>query len=315
MNEKPDIVRSYQGLSYLRFWYRTVHQARTMVGMKGNFLKRLSIRHHGLFGNFKEPVFILGCPRSGTTFLGNVLAELPSATYYFEPPVMKYFTRLVYEGLASEKKAIRFYRRVARILMITAPGLGSRFIEKNPKHTWIAELLLKAFPKAKFIILSRDGRDVALSLSLKPWHLKESASLGKREPGGYLYGPYPHFYIEAERREEYEKTSDLHRCIWIWQRYAAEIERLRTALPQDCQHHLRYEDLVSDPKGSMEDILQFIGEDKVSAFDAVMKVAKTGHCSSVGRWRKHFSSSDLEIVEQEAGPLLSSLGYQTPAKV
>ena len=315
MSEATEHVRTFEGLSYLRLWARTLRQARKLVGMEGQSLERQKVRLRSLFGPLEKPVFILGCPRSGTTFLGEVLAALPSATYYFEPPAMKYYTRLIREKLVSPKQAKRFYQRGCRALLLAAPGQGKRLIEKNPNHTWVAHTLLDAFPDAQFIIISRDGRDIALSLSQKPWHLAKSETSGRREPGGYLYGPQPHFYIEPNRRQEFAETSDFHRCVWIWRQHAEEIERLRSSLPKSCQHHLDYEDLVSDPEAAMRGILNFIGENDRNSFESVMKIAKTGHRSSVGRWKKHFSESDLKIFEQEAGPLLSSLGYQETAEV
>lgn len=308
MNQnKSQIVKELGLLGRLRCWRRTLIQARNMM-YKSSSAKYWRTRMSALVG-IKRPVFILGCPRSGTTFLGKVLEVLPNVSYYFEPPIMKYYTRLIYENKVSEGQVKRFYRRGSQALMLAAPGSGPRMIEKNPKHTWVAESLMKAFPDAQFVIISRDGRDVSLSLKEKPWHLAESLSLGRREPGGYLYGPYPHFYIEKERAEEYRQTSDIHRCIWIWRRYAEEIERLREVLPDEVQHHLTYEDLLFKPEETQDKLLTFLEEDDKESRRLVKAAASKGHTSSVGRGKQIFTVQEMEEIRNEAGAMLDKLGY------
>ena len=263
------------------------------------------------FGALEKPVFILGCPRSGTTYLGNILEMMPGASYYFEPPILKYYARPVYEGRVSPSRSRRFYRSCCRSLLFVAPGTGPRVVEKNPNHTWVAEALYHAFPDARFIIISRDGRDTALSLSQKPWHLKESVATGKREPGGYLYGPFPHFYIEEHRRDEYLHTSDMHRCAWIWRRHAEQIAHLRQALPADCQFHISYESLILQPEKTLGFILEFIGENDERTRKKVFAAAREGHTFSLGRWRKGLKPSDLQIIQREAGEMLERSDYAT----
>ncbi len=307
MSDLP--VLTFKGIDYLKLWRRTILQARKLVPVSSDGQLRMSDRLQVGLKKIERPVFILGCPRSGTTFLGNVLGTLPGGSYYFEPQAMKYFTRLIHEGKVTQAQVRRFYQWGARALLTMAPGNGKRFIEKNPKHTWVAEALLEVFPDAQFVILTRDGRDVALSLKEKPWHLAESSQLNRREPGGYRYGPYPHFYIEPERRGEYEQTSDLHRCIWIWRQYAEEVERLRKVIPEKNQFHLTYEDLILQSERTMDSLLNYLREDDPEAREAVMGAVAKAHQSSVGRGSKAFSEDEMMVIRKEAGSLLDQLGY------
>lgn len=283
--------------------------ARLLAAAPATRTDRLRVRLHA-FAPIHRPVFVLGCPRSGTTFLGEVLQTMPTVSYYFEPPALKYYTRLIYQKQVSLAQARRFYRWGLRALLWNAPGKGPRIIEKNPNHTWVAETLLSIFPDAQFIVISRDARDTALSLAQKPWHLRSSLGSSRREPGGYLYGPYPHFYIEPDRGEEFAQTSDLHRCIWIWRRHAEEIERLKTALPAAVQCHVRYEDLILEPQREWSRLLDFIGEHTPAARTAVAEAAKQGHSSSIGRWKKSLQPADLTLIEREAGALMKQLHYE-----
>jgi hypothetical protein len=234
---------------------------------------------------------------------------MPEATYFFEPPIMKYYARLIYEGRVSFPQVRRFYHLGFRSLLLAAPGSGPRIVEKNPNHTWVAETLLAVFPTAQFVVIVRDGRDTALSLSEQPWHQRDSLGSGKREPGGYSYGPYPHFYIEPERAGEFATTSDFHRCVWIWRRHTEEIERLRNALPSRSWHELRYETLIEEPNEVLDELLSFLGEETTVARRALHDAARSEHRRSIGRWRSHLTREDLAVVAAEAGPLLRRLGY------
>lgn len=299
-----EVVKDFRGVRFYRYWWSTLKLARKNVATDCGSMTGNEIRRRTLMSGVENPVFILGCPRSGTTYLGRMLAELPSVSYYFEPPILKYYSRLVYEGSVTVKQATKFYRQACRSLMLFAPGRGSRFIEKNPKHTWVAEALYHAFPDAQFVVISRDGRDVAASLREKPWHLAESASTVRREPGGYRYGPFAHFYIESDRSDEYHNTTDLHRCIWIWRRYAEEIRRLGDVVPNRSQLHLRYEDLVLESDTTISRLAEFIGESDSDSIDRLHKFSRTGKTTSVGRWKNTFSAADLATIEREAGELL-----------
>lgn len=302
------IVTELRGRAYWAKWGGTMRQARRTVDRPASPTARLRTRLRSL-APIRRPVFVLGCPRSGTTYLGSLLAALPGTTYFYEPPSLKHFARAVHDRTASEAAIRRTYRWGLHALLLAAPGSGPRVVEKNPTHTWAAESLLRAFPDASFVVITRDGRDTAVSLAEKPWHRGDSVGSGRREPGGYLYGPYAPFYIEPERADEFERTSDLHRCAWIWRRHQEEVERLRAELPGDVQHHLRYEDLVRDPKPALDALLDFLGEDDDESWAAVTAAADAGHASSVGRWQRVLTGDDLAVVNEEAGPLLRKLGY------
>ena len=305
----PEAVLTLRGRRFWLKWRDTLYQARRMTVIPSEIGARTRTRLYSL-SPIRKPIFILGCPRSGTTFLGEVLQALPSSTYFYEPPSMKYYSRLVYEKKVTFSQARRFYRLGFHALLLAAPGSGPRVIEKNPTHTWIAQVLQTIFPDALFVVIRRDGRDTALSLLQKPWHLKNSLEMNRREPGGYIYGPFPHFYIEPERSQEFTATSDLHRCIWIWRRFTEEIERLRTALPPASQLHLNYEELIRQPGTTINKLLEFIGAFEEGARAPVTQAAAAGHDASIGRWKSAFGDPELDVIEREAGALLRRLGYE-----
>jgi hypothetical protein len=241
--------------------------------------------------------------------LGELLETLPHISYYYEPPALKYYSRLIYEGKVNRYQARLAYELNFRLLLFRSPGNGPRIAEKNPAHTWIAEFLYAMYPDAKFLVISRDGRDTALSLMRKPWHLASSSSLGKRDPGEYLYGPYPHFYIERSRAAEYIATTDFHRCIWIWRRFADKAEQLKHTIPAQAQHHLRYEELVLHPESTIPPLLEFLGENDPASIESAMRAAAHGFKSSIGRWQAELTDEQKQVAETEAGETLRKAGY------
>jgi hypothetical protein len=258
----------------------------------------------------RAPVFLIGAPRSGTTFLGGSLSSIPTVSYHHEPIATKLASRYVYQGLWSERKARRFYRLVYRTLLRAHLNGDQTFVEKTPRNSYLVAFLHRAFPDARFIHIIRDGRDAALSYSKKPWLQAAMAGSGRVSPGGYPNGPTPRYWVEPERRHEFETTTDIHRCVWGWKRHTESALASGRALPASLYHELRYEDLVREPVREGERILDFLGLSRHDAsrsrfLDAVGKADP----SSIGGWRRELDDAAVRQIEAEAGELLKQLGY------
>jgi LPS sulfotransferase NodH len=258
--------------------------------------------------NLDSPVFVIGSPRSGTTFLGSCLAALPGLSYHYEPVATKYAARLVYDGTWGFARARRFYRAVYGCLAGAHLDADLRFAEKTPRNCFLVPFLARAFPGAVFVYIERDGRDAALSHSKKPWLQRSQAGSGRREPGGHAYGA-ARFYIEPERAAEFEATTDIHRCIWAWRRHVEAARSGLAALPPSRVHTVRYEALVADPEGEGGRVLDALGVRDAEARARFGARAAEARPDSVGGWRRELSDAALAQVEAEAGPLLRSLRY------
>ena len=109
----------------------------------------------------REPVFIVGCGRSGTTMLLAILSADP--TLYGVSEETEAFADV---GPFTPDEARR--RRAVLhdfIARETTPFAGRlRFVEKTPKHTHSIDFIRKTYEgKVKFIHIVRDGRDVVTS--------------------------------------------------------------------------------------------------------------------------------------------------------
>jgi glycosyltransferase involved in cell wall biosynthesis len=256
-------------------------------------------------GRVREPVFVVGSPRSGTTFLGECLGAMPVISYHHEPVATKAAAAFVELGVWHEERASRFFRKVYRCLLRLRLDGGLRYVDKTPRNVFLMPFLSRAFPDARFIHIVRDGRDVALSWSERPW-FRDDAPKGY-EPGGYRYGPRPAMWVEPDRIEEFLQTTTAHRCAWGWRRFVeaglAGSEALGDAVLQ-----VRYERLMADPDGEGERILDFLGIGHEASRRAFLEALGNADPSSVGRWR---AVPDLgDEARAEMADLLKRLGYE-----
>ncbi|MDQ3492950.1 MAG: sulfotransferase [Chloroflexota bacterium] len=257
-----------------------------------------------------RPLFLIGAARSGTTFLGDCVGRIPEISYHHEPPATKAAGRYVYDRLWSFRRSRWFYRSVyAWLLRVELDG-GLRFCEKTPTNSLLLPFLDRAFRDAQFIHIVRDGRDVAASHLQKPWLLASSKGSTLREPGGYLHGPYAPWWVEDGRETEFETTSDIHRMIWAWRRYVEAALRDGPTLGPDRYLEIRYEDLMADPRGHGERMLDFMQIDEPASRAAFMTALGRADAGSIGGWRRQLRDTELAVVEADSGDLLRGLGYR-----
>ena len=249
----------------------------------------------------QPPLFVIGAPRSGTTFIGDCLGAAPSLSYHYEPPVLREVVRRVGWGDWDTRFAGRVFRLTYRSLRLLDPKANAvRVADKTPEHAFTVQLLDAVFPGAQFVLMIRDGRDVATSLAQMPW--LRGVEDGRRR------GEQPRFWVEPERAQEFTSTTDFHRAVWAWRRYT-EAALAARALGADRYQEVRYEDLTTDPRGVATKLLDFIGLWDEGDRVPFLAVASTAHGDAVGRWRSGLSEDEHDCAWQEAGDLLSGLGY------
>ncbi|MGN9812284.1 sulfotransferase family protein [Micromonospora sp. BQ11] len=257
----------------------------------------------------ERPIFILGAPRSGTTFLGSCVGALPDVSYHFEPRLTKAVARCVYEGSWSPQRAARYFRGYYGALLAASGHGGLRFAEKDPENCFIVPFLAEVFPDAVFLHISRDGRDVAVSHAEQPWLNAASTGSGRSGRGGTQWGATPRFWVEPERRTEFTQVSDLGRSAWMWRRFTGSALAQLAELPAERVRHLRYEDIVSRPAEAAEVVADFLEVTDPSGRQALHARFGKARPNSVGRWRQRLDSKDLTDVLRQAEPLLTDLGY------
>src|SRR5262244_262140 len=116
--------------------------------------KRPSVR--ALDPRLHRPIFIIGAPRSGTTFLGDCIGRMPEVSYHFEPRLTKAAARCVYDGSWTERRCATVFRVSYSALLLAGLHGGRRFAEKNPENGFVVPFLAETMPDAQFIHIIRD---------------------------------------------------------------------------------------------------------------------------------------------------------------
>ncbi len=240
-------------------------------------------------------VFVVGCPRSGTTFLAGAIGAQPGFVDLGEVhPLKRAIPSL---AVLPEDEAAPQLRRVLERVRKLGLAQHLRGVEQTPETAFVLPAALDAYPAATAVHVVRDGRDVVCSLLERGW-----LSTGRTgaDDARLPYGSQARFWVEPERAEEFERASDARRAAWAWRRYvtAARAKPDRTIA-------LRYEEIVAAPDmvaGPVADLLRTETEPLARAF-------AEAHSRSIGRWREDLSEEQLADVESEAGELLAELGY------
>ncbi|NOY53030.1 MAG: sulfotransferase [Deltaproteobacteria bacterium] len=256
----------------------------------------------------KEPIFIIGCPRSGTTLLARMLEP----TSYGKPVeshfITKYYKQLSQYGDLSQWKNFnalltsilrerpvqqwnlnidleKFYRGmeefhyseiVNKLCLLRAKTRGrAAWGDKTPNYLFDLDILDQLFPDAKYIYIVRDGRDVALSILQKPW------------------GPN-NIYCCAEY---WEKCNNKHKTV------LDKLTKNRQLYP------VKYENLIHDPNKIIASIYDFLCE----PYDSGKITPLIAHVNkeNCNRWKTIMTPHQVRIFESIAEKTLNRFGYET----
>lgn len=244
-------------------------------------------------------VFVVGSPRSGTTFLASVIGSVPGFVDLGEvAPVKAAVPDLA--ALEPDEAA----RRLRRTLTVArrAGLVGSvRAVEQTPEVAHLLRAVPIAYPEARIVHMVRDGRDVVCSLLDKRW-LRPAQT--ETDDAGLAYGSYARFWVEPDRRAEFERVSDARRAAWVWRAYLGAVRA--SGVPV---HEIRYERMAESPEAVAVELAAYLEAPAAPFVSALGRV----HAESVDRWRRDLDEAQLADVMSEAGDLLRELGYVSSA--
>jgi hypothetical protein len=273
----------------------------------------------------QAPFFIVGSGRSGTTLLRMILAShsrisIPPETWYLNrmtdlldvsrpltPQEVEKVTQTMvnhyrwpdlkfdasefrHEIAALESPHLRDIVELVYEKHLSREG-KTRWGDKTPGYIEFIPQLSRMFPGARFIHLTRDGRDVAKSFQSRRWN-------GKRLHDN------AHEWIDATR----------HAARWRNSAFSSQFLEVR------------YEDLVLSPELTVRRICEFIGEqfepqmlawqEKVAALvperEASIheKLSQPPGAEDVFRWKREMSSLEALVCEAFMGQQLAEYGYE-----
>ena len=240
-------------------------------------------------------VFIVGSPRSGTTFLGRTIGGIPGFADLSEvTPLKAAIPRLAALPQAQAAERIgQILERVRHLALVHT----LRSVEQTPETSFVLPAALLAYPEGRALHIVRDGRDVVCSLLERGW-LRSGRS--GRDDARHPFGAQARFWVEPDRIEEFEQASDAARAAWAWRRYVEAVRQVDEGVLE-----LRYEQMVTDHESAASAIASHLGTDPAPILAGLTYASDR----SIGRYPHDLTPEQLADVEREAGPLLRELGY------
>jgi hypothetical protein len=241
-------------------------------------------------------VFVVGSPRSGTTFFAGALGEQPGFVDLSE--VSPHKASIPSLAALPEAEAARRIHSVLERVRTLALVRGWRGVEQTPETAFVLSAALAAYPEGRAVHLVRDGRDVVGSLLERGW-----LSAGRKggDDAKLAYGPRARFWVEPERAEEFESASEATRAAWAWRAYVSAARSV--ADPRVLE--LRYEAIAADPAEAARTVAAHLRSDPAPLERSLGRFTDT----SIGRYRLDLLPEQLADVDGEAGALLAELGY------
>jgi hypothetical protein len=273
-----------------------------------------------------RPIFVVGCPRSGTTMLQLMLHAHPRIAI---PPE----TRFLLEGFRRRRgfgdlREVGNRRALAEWIVRTRatkahdlgldgdalieeivagpPTFGSavgivfrayarrfgkaRWGDKRPSYATNLDVVLRLFPDAQVVNIIRDGRDCVASLKEMPWH-----------------------------------RAGIEQSISLWARSIDRTRQARGRLGDERYHELSYEHLVRDPEPLLRGLCDFLGEpfspamtEPAAVADVAVPAGKTWHERTrgavsddrVASWRHRLTPAEIGLCEAVLGRRLRACGYE-----
>lgn len=277
--------------------------------------------------NPEKIVWILGSPRTGSTWLSKILGEPEGHAQWREPffgVVLGFRNNLAHREYINSKQFLlgEPYRdvwvRSMRNLFLDVgrfkfPNIASRhhLIVKEPNGSMSAPLILEAFPESKLVFLVRDSRDVVASLL-------DAA----RKGSWYGYDKFEASVAEAVLRGG-DAASAGHNAFveQLAKNYVANVGAVEEAYARHTDGAkvlVRYEDLRKDPLKQAALICEAlrieVGESQLE--QAVKKHSwenisegdrgpgKFHRKATPGGWKDDLTPEQAALVERITAPLL-----------
>lgn len=275
-------------------------------------------------------VFIIGCPRSGSTWLSLLLAQHPEVTVFQHAKFMQYLrslyawwkkkdvgfgksivsvasndiepsaagkrTPLRYGSIFSEKDCVGLCRNAADQVFhaVAKKHAGTKVVvDKTPESLHIASFINKVYPDAIFLHIVRDPRSVVTSLK----------SAGKT----WAKGEFPTKIIDAAE---------------FWNFHVSIGQKVMEQTPNYMQ--IRYEDLKQIGAPCLKEVYQFLGlevkeELCTQAFEATRfsELKKDDRMpegffrkGELASWHKELPSRDIRMIEHVSAAAMKHLNYE-----
>lgn len=271
----------------------------------------------------KEPIYILGTGRSGSTFLGNVMSLHPDICYLNEPKALWHSVYPSCDVIGSYTEQLANFRidvnyatkgviNNARKLYAYALAFtgNNRILDKHGLSIFGVDFIKSIFPDAKIIFLVRDGNDTVASVARwsklngtvmldekndwwgvnnRKWNLLVEELVAGDEDLG------PHI----DEIKKIDSQVDMAAVEWILT--MKEGQRLLELYPESTKI-IHYEDFLQKSDQTLDGIFEFTNLDDS---DRVKKYT----CENMKLPYKRDEFNLMPVIEDVFLKTLSSIGY------
>ena len=271
----------------------------------------------------KKLVWVLGTPRSGSTWLTMGLLDHEQNVIWNEPFIGKIF-QVAKETVISKTrlKSLFFDNRfkkncwlpILRKLLITRAYYHSQNLEQNiiikePTGGGGAEILMECLPNSKLIFLLRDGRDVVDSFmdAIKPDSWKGSRKV----------------QLDEENNEK-KHNKKIRQYSEMWNSFISSVSNAYETHNPDLRLLVKYEDLRKDTFPELKKIYDFIGI-KITDEELKRKIDELAYenvadsnkgegkkirTAKPGGYMDNFNEKEIELMNSIMSDTLKMMGYQ-----
>lgn len=265
-------------------------------------------------------VWIMGSPRTGSTWLATQLLNQQNNIIWDEPYIGRHVARRPIEKKSpnhqqffSVEHELNWIPALRKLILIRAfshaQTLTQNIIIKEPNGSRGAERIMKTLPNSKLIFLVRDGRDVVDS-NLDAVRPDSWANFGKSKLNskGTISGRRKWI---REFSEEWLVNTET--TLYAFEKHAIQNKIL-----------IKYEELRKNTFYELKKIYQFlnmnIDESVISEivnqydFNKIPKSqkgpGKFNRLATPGEWKKKFEKDEIDIMNSIFGHVLKKIGYE-----
>jgi tetratricopeptide (TPR) repeat protein len=246
----------------------------------------------------RDPIFLVGFPRSGTTLLDTMLMGLPELSVLEERPmVAELVTELGSEDIddLSPERVEQLRDGYFASALRNGWQEGRWLVDKHPLNMARVPVIHRLFPGARFILAERHPADVVLSCYMANFRLN---------------------FAMRSFTDLTEAALTYDAVFRAWHR-ARELFGIAA-------HAVRYERLIEDPRGELQPLVDWLGlewndqllkhEDTARTRGRVRtasyaQIGEKLYTRASGRWRRY--ADQLAPVQSILDPWVRRMGYES----
>ena len=247
----------------------------------------------------KQPVFIVGCSRSGTTLFAEIFGERPGACNVMDASQvwdLHYYDKTADDHRDENDANFWEISRIRSSLAIRLLFSGRRrLINKNNQNSLRLRYLKSTFPDAFIIHVVRDARPVVLS------------NMARVEKDPYRRGfPFGRFPKPVAWRSYMDKPV-VEQFAHQWSDITAEIRKDGPAMFGPDQYaEIKFEEFCADPVGTIRRLDRFCGLPEIDRAATAIASIGTGDSDA---WTSRLPAADLDRINAITAAQMAVFGY------